>query len=106
MTKSTPRTCSGPAPMNMAMFRREFVRGDLLYSIEVADWDGNGGENCWNLAKESHDYTDYAKRYGFRWGQARSDTEFAAHLKALFRRMEADGWAETERSLTRRVFRY
>jgi predicted DNA-binding WGR domain protein len=89
--------------MTLAMLGRELAKGDRVFWIEVADRN-NGAGLCWDRTNDCHDYTDYWKRYGFEWGPTHSDAEFAAKLQAFLRRMEADGWAETERSLTRRVF--
>jgi predicted DNA-binding WGR domain protein len=103
MTSPASDACTALFPATIAMVWREYARGDRLFFFEAADRQ-HGGRGCWDLTKSCHDYTDYASQYGFEWGRPRSDAEFAAKPQGFFRRMEADGWAETERSLTRRVF--
>jgi predicted DNA-binding WGR domain protein len=102
MIEQEGRTCNRDYPMKVSMLWREFTRGDLLLTVEAADHQ-NGSISCWDQINHRHDYTDYMKRYGFEWRQ--SETEFAVHLQISFRRVLMDGWAETESSLSRRIFR-
>src|SRR4051812_45856790 len=103
MTGPERDVCNGSAPMTLAMLARELARGDRTFHIEVADRH-HGSSGCWDRTNDCHDYTDYWKRYGFEWEHTQPDAKFAAGLQLFLRRMKADGWTETERSRTRRVF--
>jgi predicted DNA-binding WGR domain protein len=88
--------------MKLTFFRRELTRSGIQWALTMGDWE-HARISCRDTTRGEYDYTDYCKRYGLDFGKAKSEAEFARQVEVVLRRMAADGWVETEASLSRRV---